>query len=67
VALLDSFAAANGWTSYEALHDVGSGLNYYKKGLRQLIGRICAGEVERLVLAHKDRLLRFGSESGAQW
>ncbi len=41
---------------------MGSGLNYQKRGLRQLISRICSGEVGRLVLSHKDRLLRFGSE-----
>jgi len=61
VALLESFAAVNGW-SYEVLQDVGSRLNDHKKGLRQLIRRICSGEVGRLVLTHKDRLLRFGSE-----
>lgn len=61
VALLESFCAANGW-SYEVVQDGGSGLNYQKKGLHQLIGRICAGGVGRLVLTHKDRLLRFGSE-----
>lgn len=60
-ALLESFSAANGW-SYEVISDVGSGLNYNKRGLRQLISKICSGEVGRLVLTHKDRLLRFGSE-----
>lgn len=61
VALLESFCAANGWT-YEAIQDLGSGLNYRKKGLRLLIRRICSGEVGRLVITHKDRLLRFGSD-----
>ncbi|MHB1890954.1 MAG: IS607 family transposase [Acidimicrobiales bacterium] len=61
VALLESYCAAQGWT-YEVITDVGSGLNYHKRGLRQLISRICSGEVGRLVLSHKDRLLRFGSE-----
>lgn len=61
VALLESFCSANGWT-YEVLQDLGSGLDYQKSGLRQLIKRICTGEVGRLVLTHKDRLLRFGSE-----
>ncbi len=61
VALLESYCAAQGW-SYEVISDVGSGLNYHKRGLRQLISRICSGDVGRLVIAHKDRLLRFGSE-----
>ena len=61
VSLLESFCAANGWT-YEVIQDLGSGLNYQKKGLQQLIKRICSGEVGRLVLTHQDRLLRFGAE-----
>lgn len=40
---------------------VGS-LNYRKKGLKQLLNRILTGDIGRLVLTHKDRLLRFGSE-----
>ena len=61
VALLESFCAANGWT-LETVQDLGSGLNYQKKGLRTLIRRIGSGEIGRLVITHKDRLLRFGSE-----
>lgn len=60
-ALLETFCAANGWT-YEIVQDLGSGLNYNKRGLQQLIKRICSGTVGRLVLTNKDRLLRFGSE-----
>lgn len=52
---------AYGW-SYEVVQGFGSGLNYNKRGLRQLIKRICAGEGGRMVLTHKDRLLRFGLE-----
>lgn len=44
------------------IEDLGSGLNYHKKGLRQLIQAICLKGLDRLVLTHKDRLLRFGSE-----
>lgn len=61
VQILESFCAANGWT-YEVIEDLGSGLNYHKKGLRNLIRMICFSPIDRLVLTHKDRLLRFGSE-----
>jgi len=61
VAILESFCAARGWT-YEVLQDLGSGLNYHKKGLKKLIKLICSGAVGRLVIAHKDRLMRFGAE-----
>jgi predicted site-specific integrase-resolvase len=47
---------------HDVIEDLGSGMNYNKKGLRLLIKRICSGEVGRLVVTHKDRLLRFGSE-----
>src|SRR6204780_3664674 len=48
--------------SYEVIEDLGSGLNYNKRGLRNLIRSICLAQVDRLVLTHKDRLLRFGAE-----
>ena len=61
IQVLEAFCAANGWT-YEVIEDLGSGLNYNKRGLRNLIRFICLSQVDRLVLTHKDRLLRFGSE-----
>jgi predicted site-specific integrase-resolvase len=61
IELLESFCAANGW-QYTIIQDLGSGLNYDKRGLKNLITQICNGDVERLVITHKDRLLRFGSE-----
>ena len=59
--MLEMFCSANGW-SFEILLDLGSGMNYHKRGLRNLLERIVAGNVDRLVLTHKDRLLRFGVE-----
>ncbi|MFP4101900.1 IS607 family transposase [Coleofasciculus sp.] len=59
--VLEAFSATNGW-QYETIQDLGSGLNYNKKGLQRLLKRIIQGDVGRLVLTHKDRLLRFGSE-----
>ncbi len=44
------------------IEDLGSGQNYNKRGLRNLIKAICLAKVDRLVLTHKDRLLRFGAE-----
>ena len=61
VQLLESFCTTNGWT-YEIIQDLGSGLNYQKRGLQKLLQKICTGQVDRLVLTHKDRLLRFGAE-----
>jgi predicted site-specific integrase-resolvase len=61
VQVLELFSAQNGW-QIEIISDLGSGLNYSKKGLKRLITLITNNQVERLVLTHKDRLLRFGSE-----
>ena len=44
------------------MSDLGSGMNYQKKGLRCLLDHIIEGKVSRLVITHKDRLLRFGAE-----
>jgi putative resolvase len=61
IQVLEAFSCANGW-QFETISDLGSGLNYNKKGLQKLLKRIMQGDVGRLVLTHKDRLLRFGSE-----
>ena len=61
VEVLELFCASNSW-QVEIIKDLGSGLNYSKKGLKRLINLITDGKVERLILTHKDRLLRFGSE-----
>jgi predicted site-specific integrase-resolvase len=61
IEVLELFCASNGW-QVEIIRDLGSGLNYSKKGLKRLINLITDGKVERLIITHKDRLLRFGSE-----
>lgn len=61
VQVLENYCSARGFR-YEVIQDIGSGMNYYKKGLTQLLNRILEGDVHRLVLTHKDRLLRFGAE-----
>ncbi|MGG7603870.1 IS607 family transposase [Massilia sp. BKSP1R2A-1] len=59
--LLELYCAAQGWP-FEVIADLGSGMNYHKKGLRKLLGEVLDGNVGRLVVVHQDRLLRFGAE-----
>jgi putative resolvase len=59
--LLSNYCATQGWT-YEVIQDLGSGMNYSKKGLKKLLDLILERKIKRLVLTHKDRLLRFGAE-----
>ena len=47
---------------FEIITDVGSGLNYNKKGLKDLIDKIEQNKVEKIVVLYKDRLLRYGFE-----
>ena len=59
--VLELYCAQQGWT-FEVIADLGSGMNYRKKGLKRLLDAIIDDQVGRLVIAHKDRLLRFGAE-----
>jgi predicted site-specific integrase-resolvase len=59
--VLELYCARQGWT-FEVLTDLGSGMNYHKKGLKRLLNDIIEGQIGRLVITHKDRLLRFGAE-----
>ena len=61
VQLLELYCTKHGY-KYEVIQDIGSGTNYYKKGLTKLIDLILDNQVQRLILTHKDRLLRFGAE-----
>ncbi len=59
--VLTSYCAKQGW-DFQVIQDLGSGMNYQKKGLKALINLILEQKISRLVLTHKDRLLRFGAE-----
>ena len=60
-AALEAYCAAKGWRTH-VIRDLGSGMNYRKKGLQELLELILRRRMRRLVLTHKDRLLRFGAE-----
>ena len=56
-----SYMIAKGY-QFEVIEDVGSGINYSKIGLKQLIDKINNQEISRIVILYKDRLIRFGFE-----
>ena len=47
---------------HELISDIGSGLNYRRKGFQRLLERVHAGTIEEIVVTHKDRLCRYGVE-----
>lgn len=59
--VLELYCAQHGW-KFEMITDLGSGMNYYKKGLKRLLNEILTDQIGRLIITHKDRLLRFGAE-----
>ena len=50
------------YPSAEIVRDIGSGLNYKRKGFRAVVDRCRRGDKFQLVIAHRDRLCRFGIE-----
>lgn len=58
---LKTYMFAKGY-SFEMITDIGSSINYSKKGLTKLLERIHSGEVSKVVVLYKDRLVRFGFE-----
>lgn len=60
VQTLGQFCAARDYIVDETIEEIGGGLNFKRRKFLQLIDRIMAGEIERLIVAHKDRLARFG-------
>lgn len=58
---LKTYMYAKGY-SFEMITDIGSSINYSKKGLTKLLERIHKGEVSKVVILYKDCLVRFGFE-----
>jgi predicted site-specific integrase-resolvase len=59
---VESFCLAAGKVVEKKLDDIGSGLNYKRKNFILLMEMVERGEVAEIVVAHKDRLVRFGFE-----
>jgi predicted site-specific integrase-resolvase len=48
------------YSSYESISDVASGINFKRKGLSTILDACLQGNVGEIVVAHRDRLCRFG-------
>ncbi len=58
--VVEEFVIARGIANVEYMEEIGGGLNFKRPIFLKLVDRIIAGEVSQLVVAHKDRLARFG-------
>jgi predicted site-specific integrase-resolvase len=50
------------YPKHEIITDIGGGLNFKRKGLRSILELAMRGAVKEVVVAHRDRLCRFGFE-----
>ena len=62
VEFLQQFANARGWIVDEVISDIGSGLNYNRVKWNKLLEHAVQNKLRRVILAHKDRFVRFGYE-----
>ena len=58
--VLEQFCAARGLVVTEWMSEVGGGLNFKRSQFLALVDRIVTNQVAMVVIAHKDRLMRFG-------
>ena len=50
------------YIDYTIITDVGSGINFKRKGLKTILDSCLQGIIGEVVVAHRDRLCRFGYE-----
>lgn len=60
--VLEEFVVAKGLANVEFIEEIGDGLNFKRKRFLELTDAIGRREVKTLILAHRDRLTRFGFE-----
>ena len=58
--VIQEFCVARGLANVDMIEEIGGGLNFKRKEFLRLVDAIVADEISVLVLAHKDRLARFG-------
>jgi predicted site-specific integrase-resolvase len=50
------------YPNYRMIKDIGSGINFKRKGLLEIIDLAITGKLNEIVIVYKDRLCRFGYE-----
>lgn len=60
--VLEEFVVAKGLANVEFIEEIGGGLNFQRKKFLALMDEVGRYEIKTLILAHRDRLTRFGFE-----
>ena len=50
------------YPTYELISDIGSGINFERKGFRKILEQLFSNNIQTVVVTSKDRLCRFGIE-----
>ena len=59
--LMEMFLMKQG-KEFQIISDIGSGINYKKRGLKELLKLVSTNQIDKLYISYKDRLVRFGYE-----
>lgn len=62
VSAMEEFCRGRGLAVDEWISEIGGGMNFKRKKFLKLMRQIRLGEVSTIVIAHKDRLVRFSYE-----
>jgi predicted site-specific integrase-resolvase len=60
VRAMEAYCLGAGIAVDEWVQEIGGGMNFKRKRFLALVDRIHRGDVRQLLIAHKDRLMRFG-------
>jgi putative resolvase len=60
VAAMQTYCLGAGVAVDEWISEVGGGMNFKRKSFLKILDRMQHGEVSKILIAHKDRLMRFG-------
>ena len=60
--VLEEFITARGLANVDFIEEIGGGLNFERRKFVALMDEIGAGKISTLIIAHRDRLTRFGFE-----
>lgn len=62
LSYIENYTTSQGIKVDEYIKDIGSGINYNNPGLNKIMKMVINDEVKKIIVSHKDRLVRFGFE-----
>lgn len=59
-SILENYCITKGYANVVFVEEIGGGLNFNRKEFNIILNKIVENKLDKLILAHKDRLCRFG-------